>query len=311
VCQVVAFVANTWPGAPIIFFGGEPTTRDDLPSIIKACVEHKVKYAIISNSVRVLKDREYAAKLVEAGLSNWSTSFDGAVKELVTDTSVLRKSINGIDALRMFRDKYGIRDLVTCITVTKKNIDALSAIIQQLTSEGIWSICTPLQCPLPILQYDYSAGDMAELPSQEQVESSAKSLSFMAKSGRFLMHNEPEWFDLWPKYFRNQAWKCRDKGNLTIDADGSLRLCVDIALPFAMGISDLQMSYNVKRYAEALGKEPPCSGCFWDPAFESLQRSTREGLTQEEGRKSFRHELTNEQIGQLLPEAQRWFMKTK
>lgn len=311
VCQAISFIANTWPGAPIIFFGGEPTIREDLPSIIKCCKDNNVKHAVISNSMRVLKDPEYASKLIDAGLSNWSTSFDGALLELVTDVSVLRKSVNGIDALKMFRDKYGIRDLVTCITVTKKNIMAMPSIIQDLTREGIWSICTPLQCPLPIMRYDYSSGNMEDLPSQDQVENIAQSLSFMAKSGRFLMHNEPEWFETWPKYFRNQTWKCRDKGNLTIDSDGSLRLCVDIALPFTMSVFDLQMAYNVKRYADVLRKEPPCNGCFWDPAFESLQRATREGLTQEEGRKSFRHEMTNEQIGQLLPEAQKWFMKTE
>jgi len=311
VCQSIIFISRTWPGAPIIFFGGEPTVRDDLPSIIKCCVDHGVKHAVISNSMRVLKDSEYADKLVEAGLSNWSTSFDGATLGLVTDPSVLKKSIQGVDALRMFRDKYGIRDLVTCITVTKKNLEALPDIIQDLTKEGIWSICTPLQCPLPILSYDYSSGNIADLPSQKQVEESAQILSFMARSGRFLMHNESGWFDLWPAYFRTQTWKCRDKGNLTIDADGSLRLCVDIAFPFSMSIWDLYMSYNVERYSDALLKSPPCNGCFWDPAFESLQRATREGTTQEEGRKSFRHEMTNEQIGQLLPEAQKWFVKTK
>jgi MoaA/NifB/PqqE/SkfB family radical SAM enzyme len=258
-----------------------------------------------------MKDPEYADKLIAAGLTNWSASFDGATLSLVTDASVLKKSLNGFDALKMFRDKYGLRDLVTCITVTKKNIEFLPSIIQELTREGIWSICTPLQCPLQILRYDYSSGDPNHLPSQEQVERVAENLSFMAKSGRFLMHNEPEWFETWPQYFRNQTWKCRDKGNLTIDADGNLRLCVDIHMPFTMSIFDLSMSYNVKKYADAIRKEPPCNGCFWDPAFESLQRSTREGLTQEEGRKSFRHEMTNEQIGQLLPEAQKWFMKTE
>jgi MoaA/NifB/PqqE/SkfB family radical SAM enzyme len=209
----------------------------------------------------------------------------------------------------MFRDKYGIRDLVTCITVTKKNIDSLPEIIRFLTSEGIWSICTPLQCPPPLLRYDYSQGDTEDLPSQEQVEAISPVLSLMASSKRFLMHNEPGWFDLWPKYFRNQSWKCHDKSILTVDADGSLRLCVDIPLKKHLHILDLKNESTVDAYMELLKERPTCGGCFWDPAYESIAKGTRVGMSDEEGRKSFRHELSEAEIEQLIPEAQQWFRK--
>lgn len=310
VLKMIELVATNWPGAPIIFFGGEPTVRDDLPMAIKKCSELGVKHAIISNSVRVLRDEEFVRRLMESGLSNWSTSYDGDTEKLSPDKSALLKSNNGLKALRMFRDKYGIRDLVTCITVTKDNIDFLPDIITKLTKGGIWSICTPLQCPPPLFRYDYSTGETHNLPSQVQVETMAPTLSAMVKSGRFLMHNESGWFELWPKWFRNQSWKCHDKSNLTVDADGSLRLCVDVPLPVSIHVLDLVIPSNAEKYAEVISRKPPCCGCFWDPAYESIKRATREGATQEEGRKSFRHEMTEAQISQLLPEAQQWFKKS-
>jgi hypothetical protein len=163
---------------------------------------------------------------------------------------------------------------------------------------------------MPIYQYDYSSGNERDLPSQEQIDAASPTLSLMAKSGRFLMHNEPGWFDLWPDNFLRQSWKCHDKSILTVDADGMLRLCVDQPLPVQIHIFDLVLPSNVLKYMEVISRKPSCAGCFWDPAYESIQRATREGSTQEEGRKSFRHELTEEQISQLLPEAQKWFRKS-
>jgi MoaA/NifB/PqqE/SkfB family radical SAM enzyme len=310
VLKMVEVISKNWPGAPLIIFGGEPTVREDLPATIKHCNLLGVKHAVISNSVRVLKDEEYTRSLIEAGLSNWSTSYDGDSKELSPDKQVLLKSTNGLNALRMFRDKYGIRDLVTCITVTKHNIDSMPDIIKMLTKEGIWSICTPLQCPLPIYQYEYSSGERKDLPTQEQIDNMSPTLSLMAKSGRFLMHNESGWFDLWPENFLPQVWKCHDKSVLTVDADGMLRLCVDHPLPVRMHVLDLVIPSNAQKYMEVISRKPFCAGCFWDPAFESIQRATRKGSTQEEGRKSFRHELTDGQVSKLIPEAQKWFKKS-
>lgn len=309
VFKMIDLVSWNWPGAPIIFFGGEPTTRNDLPAIIRRCETKGVKHAVISNSVRLIRDKTYARALVDAGLSNWSISYDGDSNALTTDNFTLKKSNAGLRAVQMFRDEHGIRDLVTCITVTKKNIDSLPDIIRFLTSEGIWSICTPLQCPPEILRYDYSQGDTADLPSQEQVEAISPILSMMASSKRFLMHNEPGWFDLWPKYFRNQTWKCHDKSILTVDADGSLRLCVDIPLKKWIHVLDLNKEGTVQLYSDLLKEKPPCGGCFWDPAYESVSKGTREGMSEEEGRKTFRHELSEEDILQLIPEAQKWFLK--
>lgn len=157
VLKSVDIIADNWPGSPIIWFGGEPTTRDDLPEIIGRCREREVKYAVISNSLRVLRDEEYRERLVKAGLSNWSCSLDDLDADGTVDKMTLTKSSSGMRALMLMRDAYGVRDLVTCITVTKHNIDRLPGIVEMLTKEGVWGICTPLQLGGP--EYDYSKGD--------------------------------------------------------------------------------------------------------------------------------------------------------
>lgn len=302
-------ISNLWPTAPVILFGGEPTMRDDLPEILSYGIKKGLKLAVISNSIRVLKDEEYRQRIVDSGLKNWSVSIDGFHENLCVDHSSWVKSNLGLKALRMFRDDHGFDDLVACITVTKKNIGYLPLLVRGLTEEGIWSICTPIQRGGP--SYDYSCGGEGLFPLEKEVVHASVVLSAMARDGAFLMHNDPEWFDAWPGYFRSQGWKCHDKSTLTIDADGSLRRCVDQPLSKPFFARTFLNAQNFDRYVAEIKKTVPdtCNGCFWDPAFESLLRAQNPYLTVEEGRKSYRHELSDDDINKLLPKAQPWFRR--
>lgn len=58
--------------------GGEPTMRDDLPSIVKSAKDLGAKYVQLnSNGIRLSEDKEYVKKLAEAGLSFVFMQFDG------------------------------------------------------------------------------------------------------------------------------------------------------------------------------------------------------------------------------------------
>jgi len=302
--DAVSFIGYNWPGAPIVFFGGEPTVRNDLPDVIKHAVESKVKPIVISNSLRVLEDEEYRIRLVESGLKNWSISYDGPDK-MIKDTAVRKKSSAGLRAIRMFRDQYGFDDLVACITVNKYNIDSLPKIVEFLSKEGIWSICTPLQ--LGGHGYDYSSGHETDMPSKVQVERSSRLLRRMANSGNYLMHNRSVWFDAWPDHFISQSWHCHDKSILTLDADGFLRYCVDKQLSSPVSLFDLMSNEGRESYQNVLKQGPlnGCRGCFWDPAFEAILRGLDPEMSEDQGRSSYRHELSEEQIARLLPEARK------
>lgn len=307
IIEMLKIVANNWPGAPVILFGGEPTERDDLPNIIRVADAMKIKTVVISNSRRVLRDKPYRERLIDAGLENWSTSFDSLEATQVVDRSCLMKSQAGFEALKMFRDEYGLRDLVTCVTVTRYNIEALPDIVTKLTGEGIWSIFTPLQIGGP--GYEYSRGNEDHLPSLAQIRRIAPWMKRLALSGNYLMHNDPEWFDTWEEEFHTQSWRCNDKALLTVDADGYLRYCVDI--PFRpedrMHVLELTSKIGRQRFAKVVSKGPPCAGCLWDPAYEAIQRARNPDIGVEEGRRRYRHEIPEERRQRLILPAQKWF----
>jgi hypothetical protein len=129
----------------------------------------------------------------------------------------------------------------------------------------------------------------------------------MAKSGNYLMHNHEVWFDAWPDHFLLQSWNCHDKSILTLDADGYLRYCVDKRLSSPVSLFDLISDEGQDEYLEVLEHGPlnGCQGCFWDPAFESILRGLDKNMTEDQGRLSYRHELSEAQIERLLPEARK------
>lgn len=307
IVEMLKIVANNWPGAPVVLFGGEPTERDDLPNIIRVADAMKIKTVVISNSRRVLRDKNYRERLIDAGLENWSTSFDSLEAAQVVDRSCLVKSEFGFTALKMFRDDYGLRDLVTCVTVTRHNIDYLPEIVTMLTAEGIWSIFTPLQ--VGGQGYEYSQGSVSSLPRIDQIERIAPWMKRLALSGHYLMHNDPDWFDTWPEQFLDQTWRCNDKALLTVDADGYLRYCVDI--PFReedrMHVLELASKMGRNRFARVIAKGPPCTGCLWDPAYEAIKRARSPDVGVEEGRRRYRHEIPEDRRRKLILPAQKWF----
>lgn len=305
--DVLKMFSQLWPGAPMIVYGGEPTTRDDLPMLLSAGKKYGVKLPVISNSVRVMRDAGYRKKLVDAGLENWSVSFDGLTEDAVVDNASLVKSRRGLQSLLVFRDAYGLRDLVTCITVTKFNIRRLPEYLRFLTKQGIHAIFTPLHVGGE--QYEYGQGDPDHLPSQEDILSVSGELSEMVSSNEYLCSNDPEWFDSWPGHFLKQDWMCNDKCLLTIDADGSLRYCVDI--PFRdedrMFAWELKKEEGQQKFLRIIKKGPPCNGCLWNPAYECIRRARCSSIGDDEGRRRSRHEVPKGRLRSLYGEAGRWF----
>lgn len=304
--DVVKLFAKKWPGAPMVVYGGEPTMHEGLPKLLRAGRDYDVKLPVISNSLRVMRDHRYAKELVDSGLENWSVSYDGPRESACIDHCGWLKSQRGLQALRMFRDEFGIRDLVVCVTVTKRNIYYLSNILTAMTKEGIHSIFTPLHTARS--GYQYAQGDPEDLPDQESIEMVSELMYSMVSSGKFLCSNDAGWFKVWPVHFLKRDWMCNDKGILTIDADGSLKYCVDI--PFMrrdrMSIFDLETEEGERRYLEIIRSGPPCTGCLWNPAYEGIKRARDPEIGIEEGRKRSRHYVDPDRV--LVGGAEKWFV---
>jgi MoaA/NifB/PqqE/SkfB family radical SAM enzyme len=298
----VSAIDRMFPRVPIVFFGGEPAVLDWLPDLVAHCESIELKYAIISNGMRALGDPDFFERLIEAGISNWSVSIDSLKGLSRGDAGI--KSRAGFSSLLKFRSR-GVRDLVACITVTKDNIEEVPSIIEELSRNGIWGIVTPLQVGDDTFEYSGHVPALQET-RPEVVDRIAGVLYDMAKSGEFLMHNAPEYFLHWKLYFIQQDWKCSRKSCITVDADGSLKRCVDRKLELEK-FSILTLEDNWEAYCEALKEPPACKGCFWDPAFEtSMRASTWETSSAVD---SFRHELTDAQFNRLKPETQKWWLE--
>jgi len=296
----VNVIDRMFPRVPIVFFGGEPAVLDWLPDLVAYCESIGLKYAIISNGRRALRDSDFFESLIEAGISNWSVSID-SLKGLSRGDAEI-KSRTGFSSLLKFRSR-GVRDLVSCITVTKDNIEEVPSIIEELSRNGIWGIVTPLQVGDDTFEYSGHVPALQET-RPEVVDRVARKLFEMARSGEYLMHNAPEYFASWNRFFIRQDWKCSRKSCITIDADGSLKRCVDRKLGLEK-FSVLTLEDNWEAYCEALKEPPACKGCFWDPAFEtSMRASTWETADAVD---SFRHELTESQLNRLHPDVRKWF----
>jgi MoaA/NifB/PqqE/SkfB family radical SAM enzyme len=289
----VKFIHDTFPDTIIVFYGGEPTELKWLPDLISYCNEIGQYYAVISNSIKVMKDDEFFKSLALAGIKNWSVSIDSieAIKGTTVNGPVksnILKSICGMDALMKFK-KYGVKDLVACITVTNKNIHQLPKMVKLLTKKGVWSITTPLQIGKTDFEYSDCSQETRDLKCYDEVliKNIAKRLYKMAKSGKYLMHNDAEYYTLWEKMFMPANWKCSTgKNYMTVDADGSLRRCVDIKGGLER-FSILTLKDNLEEYEKALNAEFDCEGCFWDPPVETTLRAN--GWTEDKAKKSYLH----------------------
>jgi MoaA/NifB/PqqE/SkfB family radical SAM enzyme len=271
----------------VVLFGGEPTTLGDgLIELIKHCKEIDMYYAIISNGVRVLKDESFFEKLVKIPVTNWTSSVDSLVENMI-DKYTGTKSKSGYQVLQKFK-KAGVKDLVANIVVTKKNILEMPSMIKKLTAEGIWSI-------VAVLQVDkggcYSKGDPNDLPSQEEIIRIGKELAEMARTGNYLIHNPAEYFDGWERYHLKQDWYCSNKYCLTMDSDGTLLRCVDWPGDLAeFKIFDLEDPNKLEEYFYRV-QHPRfiCKGCFWDAQWgiEWVGRNRPEEL----GKDIFKHKV--------------------
>ncbi len=81
--------------------GGEPTTREDLPEIIKAAKSAGARYVQLnSNGIRLGEDKEYVKELAEAGLSFVFMQFDGTndkINESIRGKSHLKIKLQAIE----------------------------------------------------------------------------------------------------------------------------------------------------------------------------------------------------------------------
>jgi len=207
-----------------IFYGGEPMLRKDLPDIINYCNNEDIHYTIISNNTPEVQPM--IMNLIEktGKVEGFTASIDPVFNESSSDDRVL-KSINGLKNLIFLKNV--VNDVVAEITVMNNNVDHLYDLVQQLSESGINSDITFVD----IAKNPYY--DFSNITDRNTLVSKSIKLSeqFERLSNPDLdIHMKeillPEIWEILPS---NMDCKINENlHNVSIDADGTVRLCLRI-----------------------------------------------------------------------------------
>jgi MoaA/NifB/PqqE/SkfB family radical SAM enzyme len=234
--------------------GGEPLLYDGLVDLIKKM--EKFDYCVISSSYKPLFDNKKKA-LLDAGLKNWSVSLD-----IIQD--LWERTLHGMDALHYFMDN-GVKDLHAIVVVSYFNANEIDRFVKYLLSWGWWVETVQMEYGKNDY-YDFASYEMKFcLPTLEQVVRLSKIFKEWYNQG-LRLHCPDFYYDMWVEY-RDCSYVCKDPfSSLTIDADGSLRLCYRIKgihLP-KYKVFDLENKLEEVLDARDKDKKLLCQGCLWN-----------------------------------------------
>lgn len=125
-------------GVPVILFsGGEPTIREDLPLLIDAAVKAGMRAVISTNGTLI--DKTMAMRFSDLGLSYIGVSLDG--REEVNDRfrgipGAFRLAMQGIHNAMHQGIKVGLR-----FTMNKRTVQEIPSIFDLAVKEGLPRIC--------------------------------------------------------------------------------------------------------------------------------------------------------------------------
>jgi len=211
-----------------IFYGGEPLLRPDLPDIINYCNDNEIYYTIISNNTPEIQP--LIKKLFDKvdHVEGFTSSVDPIFNEIGVNEDSIKKSIEGLKRLKEIQAAGLVKDVVAEITVMNHNQHLLYELVSNLSEEEIYSDITFVDIAKNPY-YDFSnIRDKSSLvyPSFDL----AVILQTLLRDDKLLIHMKDlllaEMFDTLPSNFDCEL----EKGlhNITIDADGSIRLCLRI-----------------------------------------------------------------------------------
>jgi len=208
-----------------IFYGGEPLLRKDLPEIIEYTNKEDIHYTIISNNTPEV--RPLIEKLFEkAGkITGFTASIDPIFSDNEKDHRTL-KSISGFKGLARLK-KY-VNDVVGEITITNDTVPNIYELVKMLSEKGINSDVTFVDIAKSPY-YDFSN----VTDEKELVQISSKLGNELQKlwyDTKLDIHMKdiliPEIWMMLPSNLDCEIEKIFH--NVSIDADGTIRLCLRI-----------------------------------------------------------------------------------
>jgi MoaA/NifB/PqqE/SkfB family radical SAM enzyme len=256
------------PGAFHLFYGGEPLLRKDLPDIINFCNDNEIHYTIITNNsddVQSMMDQLLEKVDYIQGLTS---SVDPLILDdkTLTDDDRYKKCVAGIERLQKYKGK--INDLVAEITVDDTNIDHLYNLVKMLTDMGINSDITTIDVA-KTNYYDFS--NISSMNNLVHKTDKVKAIFQKIIDDKLNVHMaDTLLMKIWDILPANLDCEIEDNvHNMTIDADGSVRLCLrlrGVMTPnmkaYDCFFDDGTLHFSYKRMIK-IDKENYCQGCCW------------------------------------------------
>ncbi len=217
------------PEAFHILYGGEPLLRKDLPDIINYCNDNEIYYTVISNNTTEIQPLITRLFQMTDYVEGFTSSVDpSCMNKNLPDIDQIRKSVEGFKRLKEIQASGKVKDVVAEITVMPDNQYLLYDLVKELSAAGIYSDITFVDIAKS-RYYDFSniteKSDLVH-PSFELAEI----LSNMVHDDSLLIHMKevllPWMFDTLPSNYDCDL----ELGvhNVTVDADGQMRLCLRI-----------------------------------------------------------------------------------
>ena len=217
----------------LIFYGGEPFLYPGLTDLIKHCHSKNIYYTIISNNTKLIQDK--ILKLYEdvGKIRGFSASVDPDLyihlnNRMINSTDdAAFKTVAGFKNLSILKEKNMADDVVAEITVTKDNCKYLYDTVKILSENNIVSSITTLDLKKNPY-YDFSTIIEKDLLVYQTPEIANQFMKIMADES-LLVHIPYlliKLFNILPCELRCHIYE--DVHNVTIDADGTFRLCLRI-----------------------------------------------------------------------------------
>lgn len=209
-----------------IFYGGEPFLRSDLANIINFCNSENIHYTIITNNTKEIESLIDDLIVKVDHIQGFTSSIDPEfiIKDCEnTDQNI--KSFYGLKGL--IRLKPFINDIVAEMTVSNNNVQYLYQAVKELSKLGINTDITFLDIAKSPY-YDFSnIYDKNLLVQQTQgLKDQLKRIENEKLDAHMSEYLLFKIFDILPSQL-----DCKFEEtihNITIDSDGSLRLCLRI-----------------------------------------------------------------------------------
>ena len=212
-----------------IFYGGEPTLRKDLPDIINYCNKNKIFYTIISNNTPEVQPMINTLFKEVDYIQGFTSSIDSVSlnnKNRLSNDKI-KKSLNGFQRLKEFQQSGKVKDVVAEITITNNNINSLQNIVEKLSQANIYSSITFVDIA-KTPYYDFS-NVTALYELVKPTLKVAQIITTLYKNNNFLIHMKEllkQTLNILPSNYDCHL----ENGihNITVDADGGMRLCLRI-----------------------------------------------------------------------------------